>query len=86
MTAPLCVNCCFHEKGRFGLDMCRAPQNLKTDMRRSLVTGKSEEPEWRYDLCETHRADDRLAALMMRTCGKQGRWFQPKAAAENEAA
>jgi hypothetical protein len=84
MSAPLCIRCTHHEivDGEF---YCRAPRNKSEASVRYLVTGE-EGAKWRFAFCEVQRRGSKEQAELIDTCGPQGRWFEPKAAAENEAA
>jgi len=61
-TSPLTDN-------EFEYAKCMAPKNLIMDR----VSG---EMTLRWSFCSTHRDDVWPVAILHRTCGKRGRWFE----------
>ena len=53
-------------------DQCDAPKNLNHIDRVSGGTKR------RWSSCSLHLEDGVLTSFMLKTCGKRGRWFEPK--------
>jgi hypothetical protein len=81
MTAPLCL-ACEHCVLRAGQALCMSPRNVSAG--RSPVNGQPMPP--RFQSCAALRTGSWIDVFLGRACGAQGKWFEPKAAAENEAA
>lgn len=81
MSDKLCANCKFSEPPPEGgyLYRCRAPQNkIYSRSSERLASTLPYEPTWHYTLCGIHREDGILSMFFRGTCGRVGRWFQPK--------
>ena len=65
----LCKDCRWHEMVVF-YPKCKHPKAGKVN----LVTGESE-----YDYCTVQRMIEGSMAGRLRLCGKQARWFEPRA-------
>ena len=74
MTEPrYCVKCRHHKEDRHKWHECHSPK-----VRRKLnrVTGERYVLRFRY--CEAHREDGFFESLFWGTCGRRGRWYEPK--------
>ena len=79
--SKLCKDCrwCNYDEGHDdGLEFakCNAPQNMKSPSG-DLVSGSPTE-SWRWTYCSTHREEPFFLDIIMRGCGKRGRWWQAK--------
>lgn len=81
MNAPLCIACAHCVLRPTGPALCTAASKRKAE--RSLVTGELR-PRFRW--CESERLAAWIDVFLGRACGMQGKWFEPKAAADAEAA
>jgi len=84
-TPKLCKDCkwCrpFEYPGlqdwRWPVAECTCPRNLASPAP-SLVDGESSSQEYRWPACCQHRSDGWLDRMLMRTCGRAGRWWEAK--------
>ena len=79
----LCVDCrhCVLDKNpRF--HECHAPQNAEGRVLPCGVMGTALAVDdcWRWNFCSTHRDDGWWTSHNLGTCGKRGRWWEPKEA------
>lgn len=73
MTKKLCIDCMHCRLAKIGdaeFYKCTRPTGI------SLVNGKPDVP--RYEFCSTQRDADWLGARVTGTCGKSGRFWEPK--------
>lgn len=71
-----CKDCkyCIMDGRYFDMSTCNAPQNRTT---RSLVTGNA---EWDNNDCLSQRDAGFFEARVYSRCGREGRWFELRAA------
>lgn len=74
----LCVDCKHFHPKRPGFEECNAPQNLVEN----LVTGTTV-PHFIY--CEVHRGSSNDMPNLIKRCGSEGHWFEPKQESGNES-
>lgn len=73
MTTKLCIDCIHcrvEEIGSFTFHKCVRNDGI------NLATGQPEKA--RYEYCDDERTDGWLSALIFGTCGKRGRFWEPK--------
>ena len=68
MTKKLCSECKWCIKG-WECDSPRTPRSV------DLVTGIVAK---RWTMCSSHRDDWYIVSLIFSSCGKRGRWWEPK--------
>lgn len=72
----LCKDCKYSEQDaidkKLNFYRCIAPQNMEKP---DAVDG-SQKPRWKW--CDLHRKEGRFLSFVLRTCGRRGRWFEPK--------
>lgn len=77
MPKPICTNCRW-SRTLGAYPTCHAPQGRWAV--EYLSGSTSTEMDWEF--CNIQRADIWPIAVVMRTCGRSGRWFQPKEASD----
>ncbi len=55
---------------------CNAPRNIEKSSEYELIGIPVAQRRWEF--CSTHRTEPWLWAILLRICGKRGRWFEPK--------
>lgn len=81
MANKICADCKHHYlEGAppWGNPACHAPQNEDTRVRAEDLISRRTEKRYRWSYCTLHREDGWLSARVIKTCGREGRWFEPK--------
>ena len=82
VIVPACVDCKWHyhsgRRDRWG-HMCSYPDKGLHTCERDVITGEMTEMPIHADKeCSQQRIATGFVAREWNTCGKQGRWFEPK--------
>ena len=74
MPLPICTNCKWVKDAGTEFPTCHAPQGADVGARLAGVVPV----KTRWMFCKIQRMDVWLWAIALNTCGRRGRWFQPK--------
>ena len=74
-----CSDCRWCEpNGSPHYDKCNAPQNIEREDGLDLVRPRPPLARRNWAWCHDHREDNLFQAIFGGTCGRRGRWFEPR--------